>query len=275
MDDTYTHGHQEAVLRSHRWRTAANSAAYLLPHLEAGMALLDVGCGPGNITRELAELVGPGRVVGIDREPSVIEEAAGAAGADAKAGAAAAGGGAGVEFRTGDVYHLDFEADSFDVVHAHQVLQHLSDPVAALTEMRRVLRPDGLLAVRDADYGAFVWHPEDRRLDRWREIYSAVARRNGADADAGRRLPAWVAAAGFSRLEVSSSNWTFADKEARVWWTGLWAERTVGSSFADQALEYGFSTRGELDQVAEGWREWCRQPDGLFLVVHVEVLARP
>ena len=52
-DDRYTHGHHESVLRSHRWRTAANSCAYLLPHLRPDMSLLDVGCGPGTITADL------------------------------------------------------------------------------------------------------------------------------------------------------------------------------------------------------------------------------
>ena len=262
MDETYTHGHQEPVLRSHRWRTAANSAAYLLPHLRPGLDLLDIGCGPGPITTELAEVVAPGRTIGVDREPEVIEEARSSASGR-------------VDFAVGDVYGLDFEAGSFDVVHAHQVLQHLADPVAALCEMRRVLRGDGLLAVRDADYGAFLWNPADSRLDRWREIYTQVCGRNGAEADAGRRLPAWVAGAGFGDLEVSSSNWTFADGESRSWWTGLWADRTTGSSFAEQALEYGLSTRGELEEIAAGWREWGERPDGLFVVVHVEVLARP
>ena len=65
-DTTYSHGHEGGVLRSHRWRTADNSAAYLLPHLRPGAALLDVGCGPGTITCDLAGRVGPGRVVGID-----------------------------------------------------------------------------------------------------------------------------------------------------------------------------------------------------------------
>ena len=262
MEETYTHGHQEPVLRSHRWRTAANSAAYLLPRLHPGMDLLDVGCGPGTITAELAELVAPGRVVGIDREVAVLEEAR-SAGADR------------AEFMPGDVYRLEFEPDSFDVVHAHQVLQHLADPVAALHEARRVLRPDGWLAVRDADYGAFLWHPADARLDRWREVYTGVCVRNGAQADAGRRLPSWVTAAGFRDLEVTSSTWTFADTESREWWTGLWADRTVASSFADQALEYGLSTRGEMEQIAAGWKEWGEQAQSLFVVVHVEVLARP
>jgi SAM-dependent methyltransferase len=262
MEETYTHGHQEPVLRSHRWRTAANSAAYLLGHLEPGMDLLDVGCGPGTITAELAALVNPGRTVGIDREPSVVEEAARSARP-------------GLEFHVGDVYQLDFEPGSFDVVHAHQVLQHLRDPIAALTEMRRILRPGGLLAVRDSDYGAFVWFPGDHRLDRWREIYTDVCSRNGADANAGRRLPSWVAAAGFDALEVTSSTWTFADADSRAWWAGLWADRTLESSFASQALDYGLTTRGEMELLAAGWREWAEQPGAVFVVLHVEVLARP
>jgi ubiquinone/menaquinone biosynthesis C-methylase UbiE len=89
-------------------------------------------------------------VVGIDREPGPLATAT----ADAR--------GKGLdnlEFRVGDAYALDFPDDSFDVVHAHQVLQHLTDPVAALTEMRRVCRPGGIVAARDADYAAMTWHP--------------------------------------------------------------------------------------------------------------------
>ena len=259
--DTYTHGHQDSVLRSHRWRTAGNSAAYLLPHLRPGLDLLDVGCGPGTITADLARLVAPGRVVGVDRSAEVLEEAA--------RNAAPA-----LEYRTGDVYRLDLPDGSFDVVHAHQVLQHLSDPAAAVAEMRRVLRPGGLLAVRDSDYGGFFWAPGDSRLDRWRRVYQAVCRANGADSEVARRLPALVAGAGFGEAEVSSSTWTFADAEGRRWWGGLWAERTVASSFAEQAVRYGIAAPAEMEDLAAGWRDWAARPQGLFVVPHVEVLAR-
>src|SRR5262245_1049277 len=116
--DTYTHGHHESVLRSHTWRTAENSAGYLLSALRPGLELLDVGCGPGTITADLAQLVAPGRVIGLDRAPDVL----------AKASAYAGERGVSIEFQVGDVYALPFSDHSFDVVHAHQLVQHLSDP---------------------------------------------------------------------------------------------------------------------------------------------------
>jgi SAM-dependent methyltransferase len=264
VDDTYTHGHHESVLRSHRWRTAENSAGYLLPLLSPGMRLLDVGCGPGTITLDLAERVAPGCTVGVDREEAIIAEARRLLESRPNPG---------VEFRTADAYALDFDDSSFDVVHAHQLLQHLTDPVAALIEMRRVLRPGGVLAVRDGDYGAFVWAPPAPLIDRWMQLYHDVCRHNGADADAGRRLLGWALAAGFTDIHPSSSTWTFADPESRRWWGEGWAERVVSSSLAEQALQYGLSSRDELEAIAEAWRHWLGQDDGCFIVVHGELIA--
>jgi SAM-dependent methyltransferase len=263
MPDVYTHGHHESVLRSHVWRTAENSAAYLLPALGPGLDLLDVGCGPGTITQELAALVHPGRVVGIDASEDVIAQATRLQPASEN-----------VRFVTADVYDLEFDDATFDVVHAHQVLQHLSDPVRGLRSMLRVTKPGGLVAVRDGDYAAFAWAPLDPLLDRWMELYHQVCRANGAEPDAGRFLLGWVQQAGFVDATATSSTWTFADPESRVWWGGLWADRVEQSSFADQAVAYGLSDRGELERIAAAWRAWADQPDGFFAVLHAEVLAR-
>ena len=259
----YTHGHHESVLRSHKWRTAENSAAYLLPRLRAGQRLLDVGCGPGTITLDLASLVAPGDVIGIDASADVVAEARSAAAARASD----------LRFEVGDVYRLAFDDDAFDVVHAHQVLQHLTDPVGALRELRRVLRPGGTLAVRDSDYGAFTWSPPSPVLDRWLALYHEVTRRNGADADAGRSLAAWVRAAGFTEIEAGSSTWTFADPASRAWWGGLWADRVRQSSFATQAVTYGLATVDELEAMATAFGTWAEDEDGWFVVPHGEVLA--
>src|SRR5215217_2438772 len=241
--DTYTHGHADSVLQSHRWRTAENSAAYLLPSLRPGMDLLDVGCGPGTITVDLAARVAPGRVVGIDVSADPLAEAR----------EAATRAGVDVTFEVGDVYALEAADGSFDVVHAHQVLQHLSDPVAALREMARVCRPGGLIAVRDVDYAVTALHPRDAALDRWLELYSAVARRNGGEPDAGRHLLAWAHAAGLRDVTPSTSSWCFATPDDRDWWGRSWAGRATASAFAEQATASCLADEAELQSIADAW----------------------
>ncbi|MEE1926936.1 methyltransferase domain-containing protein [Streptomyces sp. TRM 70351] len=261
----YTHGHHESVLRSHRWRTAENSAAYLLPRLRAGLALLDVGCGPGTITAELAARVAPGPVTAVDRSAEIL---------DAARAQARRAGVPGVRFLTGDVHALDFPDDSFDVVHAHQVLQHVGDPVAALREMRRVCRPGGLVAVRDADYAAMTWYPQLPGLDAWQELYQRVARAGGGEPDAGRRLLGWAHAAGFTDVTPTADVWCFATGEDRAWWSGLWADRTVDSDFARLAVGGGHATTAALRDVAAAWRAWGAHADGWFAVPHGELCCR-
>ena len=262
---TYTHGHHASVLRSHTWRTARNSAAYLLPHLKAGQYVLDVGCGPGTITADLAALVAPGRVVGLDHAAGILDQA--------RLAVAEAGLADRVEFAQGDVHALDFPDDTFDVVHAHQVLQHVGDPVTALREMRRVCKPGGVVAARDSDYRAFFWYPESPELTWWQDLYEKVARANGGEPDAARRLWAWSRQVGFSRVDPSSSAWCFATDEDRNWWGELWAERIVSSSFAEVAKSGGHATEAELAAGAEAWRAWAADPDGSLIIPHGEILC--
>jgi ubiquinone/menaquinone biosynthesis C-methylase UbiE len=261
--NVYTHGHHESVLRSHRWRTAENSAAYLLPHLRPEMTLLDVGCGPGTITADLAARVG--RVTPTE----MTEEALRLGRAEI-----AARGLTDVEFALADVHALGFPDASFDVVHAHQVLQHVADPVQGLREMRRVCRPGGIVAVRDSDYGAFTWFPAHPGLDEWADCYHRVARINGGEPDAGRRLLGWARAAGFSDVTPSASVWCFATPEDRAWWGGLWADRIVNSDIARMILEAGVAAEADLRRMSAAWREWADQPDGWIAVPHGEVICR-
>ncbi len=266
--DTYTHGHHESVLRSHRWRTVANSAAYLEDYLQPGAAVLDVGCGPGTISAEMAELVAPGIVRGIDYSADVVAAAAADHGV-------ADGGRANLEFGTGDVYRLTEADDSFDVVHAHQVLQHLSRPVDALKEMRRVCRPTGIVACRDADYASMAWYPESEPLAEWLELYRQTARHNEADPDAGRKLHAWADQAGFSSVEITTSSWCFSEPEDTAWWGGLWADRITKSDTASQMVEKGLAEPGQLDAIATAFRQWSEHPHAWFSVLHGEVICRP
>jgi SAM-dependent methyltransferase len=261
----YTHGHHESVLRSHRWRTAENSAAYLLPRLEPGMSLLDVGCGPGTITADLAARVAPGQVVAVDITTEALDAARSEATARRQPN---------IEFVVGDTLALAFPDDTFDIVHAHQVLQHLADPVGALREMRRVCRPGGIVAARDGDYAAFTWFPAIPELDGWLALYRKMARANGGEPDAGRRLLSWGRAAGLTDITATSATWCFATPEDRSWWGGMWADRIVESGIARLAIASGAATEEDLHRIAGGWRAWARADDGWMSLLHGEILGR-
>ena len=261
----YTHGHGAAVLSAHSRRGAEDSAAYLLPHLNAGMDLLDVGCGPATITADLADRVTPGRVVGLDAASGALEAA--------RATLAERDLPARVGLTDGDVMSLPFDDGTFDVAHAHQVLQHLSDPVGALAEMRRVTRPGGIVAVRDAVYSAMAWYPEPEGMKLWRSVYMATARANGGEPDAGGRLLAWAHRAGFTEVMASASTWCYATPADRAWQSETWAQRCL-TSFGPQAVELGLARKADLETMAQAWQQWGGSQDAWFVVVHGEVIAR-
>ncbi|MBS0023182.1 methyltransferase domain-containing protein [Microbacterium paraoxydans] len=260
---TYTHGHHESVLRSHNVRDIANSAAYLRPHLTPETRLLDVGAGPGSITVDFAGVVAHVTATEIDESAlSLSRDLAAQRGLD------------NLDFSVEDVHALSFADDTFDVVHAHQVLQHVADPVQALREMRRVTVPGGLVAARDADYDGFLWFPVLPELDRWLDLYRRAARANGGEPDAGRRLLAWARAAGFDDVTASASTWCYATPEEREWWGGMWADRILESALARQLVDDGLAPLGDLRGISEAWKRWAGDGDGWFLVPHGEILAR-
>jgi hypothetical protein len=154
------------------------------------------------------------------------------------------------------------------------VLQHLSDPVAALTQMRRVCRPGGVVAARDGDYGGMFWFPEDQELAEWLDLYRRVARALGGEPDAGRRMLSWARAAGFADITSTASSWCFTSPDDRSWWGGLWAQRITRSNIADRAVELGLATRQDLQRLAAAWLRWAASDDGWFLIPHGEILCR-
>lgn len=261
--DRYTHGHHESVVQSHARRRAEVEAWFLLPRLEPGMHLLDAGCGPGTVTAGLARAVLPGKVVGLDSAPEVLEHARAHAAEDRVDN---------VTYVAGDVYSLDFADAEFDVVYANQLLQHLTDPVRALREVRRVLRPGGLLAVRDADYATMSPHPKFPEFADWNRLYHEVAYRNNAEPDAGRTLPAWVRQAGFPEIDIHPNVVAMEGEDARIWGR-TWSQRILYSGIADQALEYGFADQQELERLSSGWATWADSDDPFFIFTQIAVLA--
>lgn len=254
----------EHLQRVLTWRTALNSAAYLLPYLAPGQTLVDVRSGPGTVTLDLARRVAPGAVLGVDPSAVAVEQAT---------GLAEAGGVHNARFTVGDVQALPVADASVDIVHAHQVLQHLDAPVAALREIGRILKPGGILAARDADYGAVAWYPKLPGLARWLQVYRAVHDFTGGDPDAGRAVKAWARQAGFDSVTASASVWCFSSAAEREWWGESWAARTIDPEFATVAIESGAARLGDLQEISDAWHRWAEDPDGWFAVPHGEIIA--
>lgn len=258
--DKYTHGHAPVVVQLHAMRTAETNAAAVVQLLRPGDNLLDVGCGPGSITKGFKKYVGErGRVVGLDAEPKVVAEATIAVGDDA-------------EIIQGSAYELPFESNAFDVVHAHQVLQHLKDPIAALKEMKRV--SNGLVICREVDYESWLWYPETSGMTKWKQAYRDTCKRNGADSDAGRKLKAWYREAGFDIITTSSSTVQYCGKESTVAFGETWAKRVAETQLGDQMESYGLATRQEINDMAEAWRAWGQHQDAMLFYVDVCAIGR-
>lgn len=250
---------------AHARRTAQANAAFLLPHLRPGMRLLDCGCGPGSITVGLAQIVAPGETVGIDASPDAIHAA--------RAHAASVSGDS-VRFDVADVCALPFPAASFDAVFSHAVLQHLPDPLAAVREMRRILRPGGICALADADYDGSVIFPGDPLLPRTFELLRELrVRSGGGDPRVGKRLRALLGEAGFTRTQGLAVANCEATSESTARTGAWWASYTESPQFVERATSLGVSDARELTAIAAAWRAWAAHPGAYWATFWCQALG--
>jgi ubiquinone/menaquinone biosynthesis C-methylase UbiE len=144
-------------------------------NVEPGQTAVDLGCGPGTDLGRLADAVGvEGSVIGVDREPRMLEEARRRL-ADRS----------NVDLYVGDIHDLPLRDDSVDRVRADRVLQHLLDPAKAIAEVRRVLRPGGLFGMAEPDWDTVAVADEDVESSRRFADFLAGQVRN---ATIGRQL---------------------------------------------------------------------------------------
>lgn len=161
-------------------------------------------------------------------------------------------------------------------MHAHQVLQHISDPVQAIKEMRRVTKKDGgVVSLRESD--SMSWFPANKGIEDWFSLTTEMGRAKGGTPHPGRFLHSWACRAGFSMrgMERSVGGWCFSEPAEREYWGGSMARRmeVEGSGFAEMAVAQGFATGEELQGIARGWREWVGEEEGWFGVLHGQVLC--
>ena len=258
--EVYISDHSDVVLQSHSKRSAADSAAYLLPFIRPHMRILDIGCGPGSITADLAALVPEGHVIGIDNGTEVVEKAR---------AMAVERGLKNIDFHVGDAHKLEFADRSFDVVHAHQVLLHIEGPSRALREWRRVTKLGGLVACREWDCQSAAYYPEVQGVEDFWRLYRKVARSRGGEPNGGRHLIAWARVAGFERSSIaaSASVWCYSNPEERAYWSNMWIDRLINSSLRKNLLKDENTTEENLSHFIQAVRFHTNKLYSTFQVI--------
>jgi ubiquinone/menaquinone biosynthesis C-methylase UbiE len=261
----YSVGYDAATIEFFGARRAATHAAFFVPHLRQGMTLVDCGCGPGTITVDLAQLVSPAGVVGLDVERGQIVLASQQAAMQSVSN---------VRFQQASVYQIPFPDESFDAAFLHGVLEHLLRPVVALKEVRRVLKQGGVLGTRHADFGGFILEPAPPPLDQFASLFERLMRVNGGDPHAGRHQLRWLRKAGFNRLDVSASYdcWTRTPDDAQS--NARFLAALVGNcDFASRLVCAGIADRPALERMGRSFVKWGADPNAFAAEAWGEAVA--
>ena len=261
----YVHGYSER--EAARLADQAGTLAGLLHHDTAfppGSRVLECGCGTGAQTVHIAAGSPGAEIVSIDVSAASIAEA------QARVRAA---GYENVTFQVADLFHLPFEPGSFDGVFVCFVLEHLSDPVAALRTLRRMLRPGGSLTVIEGDHGSWYCHPHSAAAAHAVDCLVQVQARLGGDALIGRRLYPLLLEAGFARVDVDP-RMVYVDRSRPALVEGFSKLTFIAmvEGVAEQALTLGLTDAARWQQ---GIRDLYRatEADGTFCYTFFKATA--
>ena len=251
----YTMGYSEQVLQFYELHAAETSAAYLLPHLQPGFRVLDLGCGPGTVSVGLARAVEPGELHGVDMEQGQVDLARQTARACEQDNAL---------FHIGDVTDLQFEDCSFDVVHCHNVLMHVPDTASVLREAKRVLRPGGLMACREMICGSCFFYPDfSGALIKCWEMFEDLLATNDGHPQMGKELKSHLHEAGYENIRVSGSLNTYSEPLELAFVDELVNNWFLSPQTMEVALKYGAATEEVCNRVRASYDQWKRQPGAL------------
>lgn len=292
----YALGHGKDATSSHAARTAEVDAAFLLPHLKSNFRILDIGCGPGTITTSLCKYVPDGQVVGIDMSPQVLAEA------NERADNLPSGRPKNVEFFCMDVLASEYASSlphaatstnttveptaipeawkgTFDVIYESQVLVHISNPVLALRNLKPLLKPGGMFALRDYDCQTFIFHPDPTGwLTKWGPLQGRMTKLLGSQSEfGGRDLHIYCREAGLDpeKMELSVHGILHSGPEARKWWGTLNAQRfEPGRALRKQIEEKAGWSAEDCESVRHAILNWIDEPDGIWSATAFEVIAR-
>ena len=262
--ETYSGGYDPLILQALAEREVNRDAAFFVPYLKPDMRVLDCGCGPGGISLGLAPLLSKGQVVGIDVQASQLEMGR---------RQAREHGLTNVEFKHASIYELPFEDAAFDAVLAHAVLYHLGEPMKALAELRRVLKPRGLIGLRDADIDGDVYHPPHPELARFWKLAELVISHSGGDPRFGRKHRQILREAGFVEIVATASSDSFGTPETTTGFSKYWTDVFL-TQHHDLIVSQGWAAAQELAAMRDALLSWGGGPDAFYSRCRCEAVAR-
>jgi ubiquinone/menaquinone biosynthesis C-methylase UbiE len=242
----------DAAREYFRNRTAAVSAKFFVSYLKSAMDLLDCGCGEGTVTVDLAELVAPGTVAGIDISADSIERARQLA-SDRKL--------TNIRFEVGSVYELPFPDASFDAVFSHALFEHLTDKAAALQEIKRVLKPQGILGLRSPDFRTRIIEPFELLVNEFWELCVRIRDELGGDSQMGRHVYGLLLDAGFKNVISSASCESYGTPQSLQWHANVMSEFALNSHYAHEWIKRGWAGRQRLEEISAAYQVWAKQPN--------------
>lgn len=251
----YKKGFAKAVSNTHAWRTVENAVPYVIPYLKKTDKLLDVGLGPGTILRDFANYVG--QVVGVEPTQELVDLASNQADLPEL-----------VLFQLALAYRLPFDDNSFDVVHALQVVVHLENPIQALQEMLRVCKPGGYILVKDGDLRSTMVYPEKYAapiLSYFRLRFENLSTLEIA----GRSLKERAIQAGYDpkRIQLTFLVWTKSSEQDRKEWADMFIARILEGAEVDIELN-----RAQIDKTVEAFQDWKLDGRGVMCFFHGELV---
>ena len=261
----YAMGYSEDFLSLLARRNAETVAFHLLPHLRPGTKVLDFGCGPGTISVGLAKAVAPGELHGIDIEASQITMAQ---------AAAQAGGHGNAHFQVGDGTNLPFADNTFDVVHCHAVLMHVPNLAQALAEVKRVLKPGGILSARESIISSHFFEPDPQgRLTQATDTFAKLLAASGGHPNLGKALKRVLLDADFRHVCATASFEPFSEEEDRMFLQGFIRNWFFSPKMKDPSIKYGLASEEDFAAWDEAVDTWRAHPGGFAAFSWGEAIA--
>lgn len=222
--------------------------------LKSDMKALDLGCGAGFTSCEIAKITHPGTVIGVDFSAAMLEKAI-----EVKKSKGINN----LNFEQGNAYQLKFSENSFDFIHARFLFQHLTNPMVAINNIYRVLKPGGIFCVVDVDDDWFTIYPKPESLIKFARKIAAIQQAQGGDAYVGRKLWSYFNKAGFIKIETQVEVITSDKVGLRTMLNLLSFGGPYYSKYKDLAI---FANRAKKDtysllDVADAWAGF-----GIFVV---------